>query len=203
MHSLFTRNSYESTRIERALNFDQCDARLIELVHHYCAVLALPDEHLQVTTSRVTYRSWIGRAVPSAYGGAYCRRRSTGDHLVLINLERIDQSQPRAVEIVVAEELVHIRDQIDGDTRRHAHHGYDRIAHRVTALTGATLDEIRRTLIPVARRPVRYRYRCPGCGLMVDRRRKGTWSCARCSPRFDRRFQMRLVEDLTGTGSGG
>ena len=36
-----------------------------------------------------------------------------------------------------------MRDRLDGDLRRHAKHGYDRIAHRVSALTGATLDEIR------------------------------------------------------------
>ena len=175
---------------------DQCDARLCELVDHYSVLLNLPVDHLRVTTSRATYRVWIGRTVPSAYGGAYCYVGRTGAHAILINLERIDQDQPRSVELVVAEELIHMRDQLDGDTRRHSHHGYDRIAHRVAALTGVTLDEIRTTLKPVARRPLKYLYQCPGCGLTVGRRRKGTWSCARCSPRFDRRYQMRIVEDL-------
>lgn len=175
---------------------DQCDARLTGLVHKYIGLLELPVDNLMVTTSRTTYRSWIGRPVPSAYGGAYCYLGRTGWHAVLINGERIDQDQPRAVEIVVAEELVHMRDRIDGDTRRHARHGYDRIADRVAAITGASLEEIRSVLKPVARRPVKYLYQCPGCGLTVPRRRKGTWSCARCSPRFDRRFLMRIIEDV-------
>lgn len=165
-------------------------------------LLELPVDHLWVTTSRATYRGWIGRTVPSAFGGAYCFLGRTGDHAVLINLERIDQDQPRAVELVVAEELVHMRDRLDGDTRRHSHHGYDRIAHRVAALTSATLDEIRSTLKPVARRPLKYLYQCPGCRLTVGRRRKGTWSCARCSPRFDRRYQMRIVEEMPAPGDG-
>lgn len=155
-----------------------------------------------VTTSRLTYCSWIGRSIPSAYGGAYCFLRRTGQHAVLINLERIDQERQRAVEIVVAEELIHMRDQLDGDTRRHACHGYDRVALRVAALTGASLDEVRAALLPIARRPVRYLYQCPGCGLTVGRRRKGTWSCARCAPRFDRRYQLRIVGEIQASNVG-
>lgn len=181
---------------------DQCDARLTDLLRHYIGILDLPVDDLMVTTNRGTFRAWIGRAVPSAYGGAYCFLRRTGQHAVLINLERIDQEQPRAVEIVVAEELIHMRDRIDGDTRHHAHHGYDRIAHRVAALTGASLDDIRSTLKPVARRPLKYLYQCPGCGLTVGRCRKGTWSCGRCSPRFDRRYQMRIIEEIPAPALG-
>lgn len=183
--------------------FDQCDDRLVELVRGYCRRLDLPGDRLRVTTSRATYRSWIGRPIPSAYGGAYCVHPRTGAHLVLINLDRIDQVQPQAVEIVVAEELVHMRDRLDGDRRRHAHHGHDRIAHRVAALTGASLEEIRSALKPVAGRPVKHLYRCPGCGFTVGRRRKGVWSCARCSPTFDRRFQMRIVESPAGVPDTG
>jgi predicted SprT family Zn-dependent metalloprotease len=119
-----------------------------------------------------------------------------GFHAILINLERIDLSLPRALEVVVAEELVHMRDHLDGDRRRHAKHGYDRIAHRVSELTGASLEEIRSALIPVKRRPYRYVYACPGCGVRVPRKRRGTWSCARCSPKFDQRYVLRIVEDL-------
>lgn len=177
---------------------DQCDARLTGLILHYIGVLSLPTDGLRVTTTRATYRAWIGRPIPSAYGGAYCYLRRSGEHAVLVNLERIDQEQPRAVEIVVVEELVHMRDRIDGDTRRHAHHGYDRIAHRVAALTGASLDEIRSALKPLTRRPLKYLYQCPGCGLTVGRRKRGVWSCARCAPRFDRRYQMQIVENPGG-----
>jgi ribosomal protein L37AE/L43A len=88
-----------------------------------------------------------------------------------------------------------MRDHLDGDRRRHAKHGYDRIAHRVAALTGATLDEIRAALLPVRRRPPRFLYACPACHGRVARRLRGTWSCGRCSPVFDPRFRLRLVAD--------
>jgi hypothetical protein len=94
--------------------------------------------------------------------------------------------------VVVAEELLHMRDRLDGDLRRHAKHGYDRIALRVSALTGATLEEIRASLVPPARRPARYLYACSSCGLRVPRQKQGTWSCGRCAPRFDPRFILRL-----------
>jgi predicted SprT family Zn-dependent metalloprotease len=175
---------------------EECDPRVVPLVERYIAVLSLPTERLRVTTDRGEYSSWLGRRVSSAYGGAYCFMHREGIHAILINLERIDLSAPRALEVVVAEELVHMRDHLDGDRRRHAMHGYDRIAHRVAALTGASLEEIRSALIPVERRPYRYIYACPGCGIRVPRKRRGTWSCAQCSPSFDPRFVLRIVEDV-------
>lgn len=170
-----------------------------EVRHHvetYIARLELPVEHLRITTDRAEFGSWLGRRVPGSYGGAYVYLRQCGIHAVLINLERIDRSAPRAVEVVVAEELVHMRDHLDGDHRRHSRHGYDRIAHRVAALTGASLEDIRGALLPVERRPYRYVYACPRCGVRVPRKRKGTWSCGRCSPRFDARYVLRIVEEL-------
>src|SRR5699024_4406393 len=95
------------------------------------------------------------------------------------------------------EELIHMRDRLDGDLRGHAKHGYDRIAHRVAAITGASLDEIRTALIPVKRRPYRYVYACPACGMRVLRKKTGRWSCGRCSPAFDPRYELRIVERLT------
>ncbi|MGB3327386.1 MAG: hypothetical protein WBA46_00445 [Thermomicrobiales bacterium] len=173
-----------------------CDGELAALIARYVSVLALPTDRLWITTDRVEYGAWLGRRVPSAYGGAYCYLRGQDIHAVLIHLERIDQSQPMAVEVVVAEELVHMRDHLDGDRRRHAKHGHDRIAYRVAELTGASLEEIRSALVPVKRRPAKYVYACPGCGARVARRKRGTWSCGRCSPIFDRRFVLRLVETL-------
>jgi predicted SprT family Zn-dependent metalloprotease len=174
----------------------ECDDEVVELVTRYAGLLALPLDDLLLTTSRVVYGEWLGRRVPSAYGGAYCFLGRKRKHAILINLERIDQSNPKAVELVVAEELIHMRDRIDGDLRRHSHHGHDRIAFRVAELTGTTLEEVRSALLPVKRRAVKYLYRCPGCGLSVPRKRKGTWSCGRCSPRFDRRFQMQIVQEF-------
>lgn len=92
-----------------------------------------------------------------------------------------------------------MRDRLDGDLRRHAKHGYDRIAYRVAAITGASLDDVRAAVIAPKRRPARFLYACAACGLQVPRRTTGTWSCGRCSPRFDQRF---LLEKVSGQGEG-
>ena len=86
-----------------------------------------------------------------------------------------------------------MRDRLDGDLRRHAKHGYDRIAHRVSALTGATLEEIRASLVPPSASTGALLY----CVSELWRtayleQRQGTWSCGRCAPRFDPRFLLRL-----------
>jgi predicted SprT family Zn-dependent metalloprotease len=162
------------------------------LVQRYVARLELPTDRLRVTTERRDFERWLGRRVRSSIGGAYAFAPASGDHLILINLPRIDHSRPRSLEVVVAEELLHMRDRLDGDFRRHAKHGYDRIAHRVSTLTGATLEEIRASLVPPMRRPARYLYRCPSCGVRFPRQKQGTWSCGRCAPRFDPRFILRL-----------
>ena len=143
------------------MKLDQCDEQVANLINRYVDRLGLPTEHLWITTNRATYSAWLGRKIPSAYGGAYCFLRHRNLHAILIHLERIDLDQPQALEVVVAEELVHMRDHLDGDRRRHAKHGHDRIAYRVAELTGATLGEIRSALLPVKRRPPRYIYECP------------------------------------------
>jgi hypothetical protein len=163
-----------------------------ELLRRYVALLGLPTDRLQVTTERRVFERWLGRRLRASIGGAYTFVPATSDHLILINLPRIDQSRPRSLEVVVAEELVHMRDRLDGDLRRHAKHGHDRIAQRVSALTGATLDEIRASVLPPVRRPARYVYGCPTCGLNVPRQRQGRWSCGRCAPRFDPKFLLNL-----------
>lgn len=166
------------------------------LVVEYVARLRLPTDDLWITVDRKEFKGWLGRKVSSAIGGAYIYLPRQHKHAVLINLERIDRSKEQSLEIVVAEELIHMRDWIDGDRRGHSHHGYDRIATRVAALTGATLDEVRSPLLPVNRRPYRYVYGCPACGRHVRRRRKGRWSCSRCANRFDPRFELRIMERL-------
>jgi hypothetical protein len=163
-----------------------------ELVQRYVARLDLPTDHLRVTTERRHFERWLGRRVRGSIGGAYAFAPAYGEHLILINLPRIDHSRPRSLEVVVAEELLHMRDRLDGDFRRHAKHGHDRIALRVSALTGATLEEIRASLVPPMRRAARYLYGCPNCGVRAPRQKQGTWSCGRCAPRFDRRFILQL-----------
>lgn len=162
-------------------------------LEHYLVRLALPRDRLFVTTDRSTFELWLGRRLRSSIGGAYWFNVKNDSHHVLINLPRIDMSQPRSLEVVVAEELIHMRDRLDGDLRRHARHGYDRIAVRVSELTGASLDEIRAALVPVKRRPAKYLYACPGCGTEFARQRRGRWSCGRCAPHFDSRFVLQLV----------
>lgn len=184
---------------EGAMRIEGCSENVARLVERYAQLLNLSTEAVWLTSDRKIYGRWLKRHIPSRYGGAYCFLKSESRHAVLINLARIDVSQPRAVEIVVAEELIHMRDHLDGDFRRHSHHGHDRIAHRVSGLTGASLDEIRSALIPTQRRPLRYVYQCPVCRLTVSRRRKGKWSCGRCSPVFDSRFVLQLVQDLAST----
>lgn len=176
--------------------FEMCDPRVVSLVESYVCRLRLPVDAMWVTSNRSHYSQWLERRIASSYGGAYCFLRRTGVHAILINLDRIDLSQPRALEVVVAEELVHMRDHLDGDRRGHAKHGHDRIAYRVAEITGASLEEIRSALIPVKRRPYRYIYACPNCGLRVPRKRTGRWSCGRCSSRFDARFELQVVERL-------
>lgn len=173
--------------------WDVRDAETESHLKRYLSLLELEGYPLWVTTERRTFEQWLGRKVRAAIGGAYTFDPRHNRHLILINLPRIDRSQPRAVEVVVAEELVHMRDRLDGDLRRHAKHGFDRIAHRVAALTGASLEEIRGATIAPARRPGKYVYVCPGCGNRVPRRTRGTWSCARCAPRFDPRFVLQLI----------
>lgn len=169
-----------------------------EYLERYVALLALPTDRLRVTTDRRDFECWLGRRLRSSIGGAYTFATASGDHLILINLPRIDRSRPRSLEIVVAEELLHMRDRLDGDLRRHAKHGHDRIARRVAALTGATLDEIRASVLPPVRRPARYVYECPSCRVRFPRQRQGTWSCGKCAPRFDSKFQLRLQAVLGG-----
>ena len=175
---------------------DTDDARIAVLVDTYTARLALPTSDLWITTNRTRYNEWVGRRVGGSIGGAYVYHPGRGKHLILINLKRIDLSQPKSLEIVVCEELLHMRHRIDGDRRRHAKHGYDRIAVQVSELTGATMEEVRTCVKPVKRRTPKYVYACPKCKMEVPRSRVGVWSCGRCSPTFDRRYQLRIVRTI-------
>jgi predicted SprT family Zn-dependent metalloprotease len=171
-------------------------------LEEYALRLELSLEHVWVTTTRSEFESWLGRKVSSSMGGAYVYLTSKRRHAILINLARLDPLNTRAIELVVAEELIHMRDFIDGDRRRHSKHGYDRIAQRVADLTGSSLEEIRTCVIPPVRRPIKYQYACPACGVGVGRRKRGTWSCSRCSPVFDQRFVLKLVREIEPSSEG-
>jgi predicted SprT family Zn-dependent metalloprotease len=183
---------------------DVKDDETLRLLGYYLDRLQLATEALRVTTDRATFQRWLGRRIAAGVGGAYVFLPAPGEHAILINLPRIDRSQPRSLEVVVAEELLHMRDHLDGDFRRHAKHGYDRIARRVAALTGATADEVRGAVKRGERRQPRFEYACPACNMRIFRRVRGTWACGRCSPVFDPRFQLRLIRDAgSSSGSGG
>lgn len=178
------------------IEFFQADQEIRELVHRYAHELGLENEPLWVTASKPLFEQWIGRKIGSSLGGAYIYSRRKRKHLILINRPRLNPALAIAAELVVTEELIHLRDWVIGDRRRHAKHGHDRIAHEVARVTGASLEEIRSCLIPARQLPYRWLYRCPGCGMLVKRKRKGTWSCARCAPRFDPRFVLQLVGEI-------
>jgi hypothetical protein len=178
------------------IEFFQADQEIRGLTQRYAKLLGIEDEPMWVTASKSLFEEWIGRKIGSSLGGAYIYSRRRHKHLILINRPKLNPTLPIAAELVVAEELIHLRDWVIGDRRRHAKHGHDRIAHEVARLTGATLEEIRACLIPNRQLPFRWVYQCPGCGMLVKRKRRGTWSCARCSPRFDPRFVLRLVGEI-------
>jgi predicted SprT family Zn-dependent metalloprotease len=169
-----------------------------ELAKTYVSRLGLGGNVIWLTEDRRQFEAWLGRPVGGAIGGAYAylpRRRA---HAILIHTSRIDLDKPRSLEIVVCEEFLHMRHWLEGDRRRHAHHGYDRIAVQVAQLTGATMEEVRSCLKPVERRPFKYLYVCPACGIEVPRRRRGTWSCAQCAPSFSPEHVLVLRRAISG-----
>ena len=178
------------------IEFFQADQEIEDLARRYARLLGIEGEPAWITASKSLFEQWIGRRVGSSLGGAYIFSRKRRKHLILINRPRLNPALPTAVELVVAEELIHLRDWVIGDRRRHSKHGHDRIAHEVARVTGASLDDIRNCLTPARQLPYRWIYQCPGCGMLVKRKRRGTWSCARCSPRFDPRFVLKLVGEI-------
>lgn len=176
-------------------------ARVVDLMLHYGETFDLLHHPLKITTSRKVFGRWLGRRIPSAYGGAYVYLSHSSIHAILINLERIDHSREKSLEIVVAEELMHMRDWLDGDRRGHAKHGHDRIALRVSHVTGASIDEVRRALVPVKPRQYRYVYACPNCEHQVPRKRRGKWACRLCYNATGRQYVLQLVAHLDEDGS--
>jgi predicted SprT family Zn-dependent metalloprotease len=169
---------------------------VVQLMEQYGSRFGLLAEPLLITTSRRVFGRWLGRRIPSAYGGAYVHLSHSNTHAILINLERIDHRRSKSLEIVIAEELMHMRDWLDNDRRRHARHGHDRIALRVARVTGATLDEVRGALIPVQPRGYRYVYTCPNCGRSMMRKRTGHWACRPCWEQFGKKYLLHVTENL-------
>jgi hypothetical protein len=176
------------------VHIEDCDERVVELVQIYLERHQLPTENLSVTTSRHVFSRWIGRKVPFRIGGAYSMHPVTKAHRIFVHLYRLDLAKPFALDVVVAEELIHMRDHLRGDFRRHAHHGHDRIAIEVERWTGISPAQQRSIFLPQRRRLFQHLYECPRCRSIVPRRRRGTWSCSRCSPSFSRRLVLREID---------
>jgi hypothetical protein len=99
---------------ERPNNIDLlADDECRLLAQRYLERFRLVGERLWITTERPAFEVRLGRRVSAAIGGAYVYHRGLKTHLILINLARIDRAQPRALEVVVAEEFLHMRDWID------------------------------------------------------------------------------------------
>jgi ribosomal protein L37AE/L43A len=165
-----------------------CDPRVVDLVIEYVARLELPHEHLSITTSRTVFSDWIGRTMPFRIGGAYAMHPVTRQHLILVHLERLNLDKPWAIEVVVAEELIHMRDHLRGDYRRHSHHGHDRIAVEVARITGFTPEQQRDIFGERTVLPYRHFYQCPKCHTIIIRKRRGRWGCRACQGRYRKQF---------------
>jgi ribosomal protein L37AE/L43A len=180
--------------VVRQVHIEDCDERVVELIRVYLMRHHLPSEDLAITTNRSVFSRWLGRTIPFRVGGAYSMHPITKAHRILVHLDRLDLSKPFALEVVVAEELIHMRDHLRGDFRRHAHHGHDRIAIEVERWTGITPEQQRSIFRPQRKRLFQHLYECPRCRAIVPRRRRGTWSCGRCSPKFKRNLVLREVD---------
>lgn len=198
---------------------------LAHWLEHYWRELQLPARELSqlaITQERREFTHWTGKRLNFMALGCYCylpapaaTRRSLLSHLPgtselklvvpshrhLIFIE--PDMQPRSIEVTMAHELIHLADRINGTPRRHRHHGYDSIAADEAAVTGYSLEELRRLLSEEsqhrearrrARRPIRYLYECPHCGKEYPRTRRYSQavSCSSCDKSYNPLFRLRL-----------
>lgn len=114
---------------------------------------------------------------------------------------------PASAEVTVAHELIHLRDRVQGQPRRHRCHGNDAIALDEALITGRDPEALRvqlreeterREAALRAARPYRYLYRCPHCAKEYYRVRRYTrpTSCGKCDSRFNPNFELRLEMTL-------
>jgi predicted SprT family Zn-dependent metalloprotease len=188
----------------------------------YWRKLRLPERelgHLAVTQERREFMRWTGKRLNVLALGCYCYLPAPARRSLLAHVPGIDAKlgasghrhlifiepdmQPRSIEVTVAHELIHLADRVNGTPRRHRHHGYDSIAADEAAVTGYSLEELRRLLNDESqrrdaqrrmRRPIRYLYECPGCGKEYPRTRRYSQavSCSNCDKRYNPLFRLRL-----------
>jgi predicted SprT family Zn-dependent metalloprotease len=177
---------------------------------HYWQKLQIPVTELALlamTQDRREFMRWTGKRLDTMALGCYCfiparLRTEPSPHRHLIFVE--PDMQPQSIEVTVAHELIHLADRVQGNPRRHRHHGYDAIAADEAAVTGYSLEELRALLRDESgkreaarrqRRPLRYLYVCPACGKQYPRTRRYSQpvSCSNCDKRYNARFRLQLA----------
>ncbi|GCE26498.1 hypothetical protein KDA_19820 [Dictyobacter alpinus] len=193
---------------------------------HYWSRLELPLPELSLlalTQDRQEYKRWTGKRLNTMALGCYCyipaslaqsRRQPFVDgsahhrHLIFIDAAL----QAKSIEVTVAHELIHLSDRIQGNPRRHRHHGYDSIATDEAAITGYAVEDLRallheesvkREAVRRERRPIRYVYQCPGCGKEYPRTRRYSQavSCSSCDKVYNPRFSLSLISMSGGSAA--
>jgi hypothetical protein len=201
-----------------------------ELMAHwllfYWRKLEIPKEELvllAMTDERREFARWTGKRLDSMALGCYCfipspsemarsRRKpyalqtafslpaSPHRHLIFIE----PAMQQKAIEVTIAHELIHLSDRVQGNPRRHTHHGHDAIATDEAAVTGYPLADLRALLheeslhreqVRRASRPIRYLYVCPQCGKQYPRTRRYSHavSCSHCDKNYNPRYHLYLL----------
>lgn len=163
-------------------------------------------DRLAITQDRQEYIRWMGKRLQHMVIGCYCYvtlDRGKGQeywHIIFIE----PNMQPKAVEVTLAHELIHMADRVKGIPRKHHHHGYDSIAVDEAALTGCSMEELRALVVEASkgreqalrtRNPIRYIYECPGCGMQYPRTRRysSPVSCSQCDKKdYNPLYRLRI-----------
>jgi predicted SprT family Zn-dependent metalloprotease len=135
---------------------------------------------------------YFGGKLPSVKVEYSNRMFSAGSYSPSRKLIRIGRKYheiyPQDIEDTLKHEMIHIR-----------HHRHDARFRAEAERVGASL---RAREHPELRRPPRYIYECPGCGMEYPRQKRLVMaSCGRCSRgrRFDPRFKLRRKKTLRPT----
>ncbi len=132
------------------------------------------------------YYNWkyFGGKLPSVKIEYSNRMTAAGSYSINRKLIRIGRKYheifPQDLEDTLKHEMIHIR-----------HHHHDAAFKREAERVGASL---RAREHPLLRRPPKYVYECPGCGLEYPRQKRLVMaSCGKCSRgrKFDPRFKLR------------
>jgi predicted SprT family Zn-dependent metalloprotease len=194
---------------------------------HYWQKLQLPSAELSLlalTQDRQEYMRWTGKRLNLMALGCYCyipvapsvlkpsmlfAGEKLPQHRHLIFIE--PTMQAASIEVTVAHELIHLSDRVQGNPRRHHHHGYDSIAADEAAITGYAVEDLRKLLHEESnkrehmrreRRPIRYMYQCSHCGKLYPRTRKYSLqiSCSSCDKHYNPQFSLQLLPSLPVEG---